>query len=93
LYNFKNRIVFENRSGIIEQIQILILIQIPQDHVVIVFVLHMLVFHLIVVACRNGNQTVKHLDNKQCGEKATVLFKIEKHALPGDGQTSFQILK
>ena len=50
-------------------------------------------FHLIVVACRNGNQTVKHLDNKQCGEKATVLFKIEKHALPGDGQTSFQILK
>ena len=91
--DLEDSIILEHRGGIVDQIQILILIQIPQDHVIIVLVLHVLILDDIVVGVGYGDQSVKRLYDKQRGEETDVLLEIEEHALPGYRQTSLQILK
>ena len=59
---------------------------------IIVFVLHMLILDPIVIGVGHRDQTVEHLNDKQCGEETNILSEIKENALPGNTQTSFQIL-
>jgi hypothetical protein len=86
--DLEDSIILEHRGGIVDQIQILILIQIPQDHVIIVLVLHVLILDYVIIGVGYGDQSVKRLYDKQRSEETDVLLEIEEHALPGYRQTS-----
>lgn len=89
----ENDVALEYGTLVVDQIERLILVQILQYHVVVVFFRYVLVFDPVVILCGYRHQTVQNLYDDDGDEEAAVLLEIEENALPCNGQAPFQVLK
>ena len=89
----ENDVALEYGTLVVDQIERLILVQILQYHVVVVFFRYVLVFDPVVILCGYRHQTVQNLYDNDGDEEAAVLLEIEENALPCNGQAPFQVLK